>query len=364
VRLAVTGSATISELRSRWHEVTHLERSQLAIGAALPSAIGYAIPLVAGLATGHLADGVAASAGALIVGFANLGGSYRVRGMTLLVTTLSSGLAALLGGLAGPSVAATAALLAAWGFAGGMLVALGRRAAFVGMLSTWALLLAGDLHLHGEAVVREAWLLTAGGLVQTLVALVAWPLRPLGPERRAVADAYRALADYARAPASNTLQSAAAALASAADTVGSRVAAGGDRGALRGLVEIGEWIRVEMVVLARSAAPEAEPVLSSAAASLEAIGARRRPEASLTVLAGAARAVSEPSARRAAASLAGWIWTAATERAEDLDWIPAPLAALDPGLVLERRRSRTAAIRAARRPPGPPRGPGRRAPGA
>jgi hypothetical protein len=99
-----------------------------------------------GLATGHLAEGVTASAGALIVGFANLGGGYRIRGETLLATTLAAGAGALLGGFAGPSVVATVVLIGVWGFAGGLLVSLGRRAAFVGLLSTWALLLAGDLH--------------------------------------------------------------------------------------------------------------------------------------------------------------------------------------------------------------------------
>ena len=60
-----------------------MDRSRIAVAAAVSSAIGYAIPLVVGLATGQLADGVAASAGALIVGFANLGGGYRVRAATL-----------------------------------------------------------------------------------------------------------------------------------------------------------------------------------------------------------------------------------------------------------------------------------------
>ena len=88
------------------------------------------------------------------------------------------------------------------------------------MLSTWALLLAGDLDLHGGAVLHEAWLITAGGLTQTVIAVAAWPLRPFGAERRAVADTYRALAAYARAPGTAALQSTAAALAAAAETVG------------------------------------------------------------------------------------------------------------------------------------------------
>ena len=183
----------------RLREVARLDRSRLAVVAAVPGAIGYAVPLVVGLATGEVADGVAASAGALIVGFANLGGRYRVRSATLLAATVAAGVAALSGGLAGPSVVATVVLMVVWGFASGLLVSLGLRAAFVAMLSTWALLLAGDLNLHGDAVLHEAWLITAGGLGQTAVAIAAWPLRPFAAERRALADAYRALAAYARA---------------------------------------------------------------------------------------------------------------------------------------------------------------------
>jgi uncharacterized membrane protein YccC len=171
--------------------VVHVERSRLAKAGAVASATGYALPLVAGLATGHLQDGVAASAGALIVGFANLGGPRRVRTQAMLVTTLAVGAGALAGGLAGPLAAVL--LVGAWSFGAGLLVALGTRAAFVGVLSTWALLLAGDLDLRGAGAVREAALIVAGGLVQTLVAL---PLRPqselTGPAVRSGARAHAA----------------------------------------------------------------------------------------------------------------------------------------------------------------------------
>ncbi|MGO9976899.1 MAG: hypothetical protein ACLP01_29695 [Solirubrobacteraceae bacterium] len=70
------GAILAAVRRSRLlRELTGLDRSRLAFAAAVPSAIGYATPLLVGLATGHLAEGVTASAGALIVGFANLGGS-------------------------------------------------------------------------------------------------------------------------------------------------------------------------------------------------------------------------------------------------------------------------------------------------
>jgi len=290
-----------------------VDRSRLAVAAAVPSAAGYSVPLVAGLAAGHVADGVAASAGALIVGFANLGGRYRVRSATLLAATLAAGVAALVGGLAGPSGPATVVLMSLWGFAGGLLVSLGTRAAFVGMLSTWTLLLAGDLNLHGKAVLHEAWLITAGGLVQTVIAIAAWPLRPFAAERRAVADAYRALAACARAPGTVAFQGTAAALAAAAETVGGDPALPGERGTLSALVEQGEWVRLELAALARSAVPDAEPALGAAASALDAIAASGDPAASLTDLTRSAGAIEDAVARRRAASLVAWISAAARE---------------------------------------------------
>ena len=284
-----------------------MDRSRLAVAAAVPSAAGYTVPLVAGLAAGHVADGIAASAGALIVGFANLGGRYRVRSATLLAATLAAGVAALLGGLAGPSGVATVVLMGVWGFAGGLLVSLGTRIAFVGMLSTWALLLAGDLNLHRAAVLHETWLITAGGLTQTVIAVAAWPLRPFGAERRAVADAYRALAAYARAPGTAALQSTAAALAAAAETVGAGPALPGERGTLPALVEQGEWVRLELAALSRSDVPGVNGTLGAAARALDAIAAGSDPAPSLTDLARSARGIGEPAARRRAVSLVEWI---------------------------------------------------------
>ena len=303
----------MSRLGPRLREVARVDRSRLAVATAVPSAAGYLIPLLAGLATGHTADGVTASAGALIVGFANLGGRYRVRLATLLAATAAAGLAALAGGLAGPSGLASVVLMSLWGFAGGLLVVLGTRAAFVGLLSTWALLLASDLNLHGRAVLHEAWLITAGGLIQTLIDVAAWPLRPFAAERRAVAAAYRALAGCARSPGVASWQAAAAALAAAAETVGAGPALPGERGTLRTVIEQGEWIRLELVALARSAAPGTGPVLDAAASALAAIAAQGDPAPWITELARSAEAIEDPAARRPAASLAAWICAAARE---------------------------------------------------
>jgi uncharacterized membrane protein YccC len=282
-------------------EALRLDRSRLAIDVALPGAIGFAIPLAAGLVAGRVQEGVTAAIGALIVGFANLGGGYRVRSATLLATALAAAVAALLGGLTGGSDAATIALMGAWGFAGGLLVALGPRLAFVGMLSTWALLLAADLHVHGVAAIDTAALIAGGGLLQTLVALVAWPLRPRGPEHHAVAAAYRALACAARTPSTEHLAAAAAALAAAGDLIGPARS----RERERVLVQQGEWIRLELAALADTPDPAVAALCATAAGALDAIAAGGRPD--LPELRASAAAVTVPAAREPALMLAARI---------------------------------------------------------
>ena len=298
---------------SRLRELTRLNGSRLAVAAAVPSAIGYAVPLAVGLATGHVADGVAASAGALIVGFANLGGRYTVRSATLLAATAAVGVAALSGGLAGPSVVATVVLMGVWGFAGGLVGALGVRPAFVGMLSTWGLLLAGDLNLRGEVVLHEAWLMTA----------VDWSRRQSrflrGRCDRSQPSAMRWQTPTARlrvmpaGPETETLQRTATALAAAAETVGAGPTIPDQRGTLRALVEQGEWIRLELAALARARAPGVDRTLAAAAGALDAIAAGRGRELPLADLQRNARQTTEPVARRRASSLIGWITAAASD---------------------------------------------------
>jgi uncharacterized membrane protein YccC len=299
------GGRTVGRLRWRAvrddgpvREALRLDRSRLAIGAAVPSAIGFAIPLVVGLIAGRVDHGVTAAVGALIVGFANLGGGYRVRSLTLLVTALAATVAALVGGLTGGSDVAAVVLMGVWGFAGGLLVALGTRPAFVGMLSTWALLLAADLHVHGVAAIDTAALIAAGGLLQTVVAVAAWPLRPRGPEQHAVSAAYRALAAVARTPTSEAVAASARALTAAAELIGDRPAAERERI----LVEQGEWIRLELAALGQARDGDVDALLSSAGDALDAIAAGRTPN--LPELRSRAAAVAAPTVRDPALMLA------------------------------------------------------------
>lgn len=309
----------------RLREALELDRSRLAPATALPGAVGFTLPLAIGLGVGEVADGLAASIGALIVGFANLGGPYRVRAATLLAASVATAVAALVGGLSGSSAVAAALVAGVWGFGGALLVALGRRPAFVGLLSTWALLLAADLHLDDAGVVREAWLIAAGGLLQTALAVALWPLRPTGPERAAVAAAYRSLAAYARDPSPAAMEAAGVSLAEA----GIACAEAADRRE-RALVEQGEWIRLEIAALARAGTGGWRRQLRDAA---DVAASERADEGEVRGLLAGADATSARAgagdAGRLLADAAGALDQIASEQAVDVERLRLAIACAD-----------------------------------
>ena len=65
-------------------DMLRVDRSQLAMIPAVRSAVGIAVPLVAGQLSGHLLIGVEAAIGALTAGMASLQGAYRSRVTTQL----------------------------------------------------------------------------------------------------------------------------------------------------------------------------------------------------------------------------------------------------------------------------------------
>lgn len=250
---------------------------------ALAGGLGFVVPLALGAALGNLPDGVAVATGALIVGFANLGGPYRRRGIAMAVATVGVALSALIGGLTGASDAGAVILMGLWGFGAGMAVVLGAGPAFVALLSAWALLFAASLSLDPLGALREGGLILLGGAFQTLLALGTWPLRRQVPERAAVAAAFGNLARCAAAPGPATLRQGAASLSAAVRALGQDPLAprqGGPDDPLTGLVNEGEWIRLELAAAvggSGSAPPGAAEALADIAATLRARPRRLRP---------------------------------------------------------------------------------------
>jgi uncharacterized membrane protein YccC len=183
-----------------------VERAQISIVNGLRNAAVVALPLAGGIAIGRVVEGVAVAGGALLAAFADVGGPGRIRAVTMLAGAAAGAVSSWLGMVAGPGAAMVTALTAAWGFAGGMLVALGR-AATVGLLSTVGLIVAADYHSGPLPALRHSLLALAGGALQAALALVLAPGAGRAP-RAALANACRALAEGVADPRASAFPAA------------------------------------------------------------------------------------------------------------------------------------------------------------
>jgi uncharacterized membrane protein YccC len=180
--------------------VTSFQSDKVAPWLALRNALGITIPLAVGAATGAVSGGVTMGMGALNVAFSDSSEPYAQRGFRMLRASVIVAIAVFAGALSGRHVATSVAVATGWAFAAGMLVALGQAAADIGALSLVVLVVFAAQPMPPEKAALAGLLAFAGGLLQTLLALVFWPLHRYDPERRALADLYLELARAAASP--------------------------------------------------------------------------------------------------------------------------------------------------------------------
>ena len=138
------------------------------------------------------------SVGALNTMFSDQPGPYRLRMWRMLATAAAAGASAFAGYVLGDSNIAMAVAALLWGFAGGLLVALGPNAARVGLVSMILLVVTAADPLPPREAIGPALLIFAGGALLTLFAIAAWPLQRYRPERTALAGLCRGLAASTR----------------------------------------------------------------------------------------------------------------------------------------------------------------------
>ncbi|WP_341809064.1 FUSC family protein [Xanthomonas oryzae pv. oryzicola] len=175
-----------------------LKPRDVPLRVALRNTAAVVLPLTIGVATGHVAAGLAVCSGALNTMFSDQPGPYRARLQRMLMAALTAGLAALLGIWVGHTTPALVLAGLLLGLGGGLLVALGPVAARVGLTSMILLVVSADMQLPVRQAPGVAALIFAGGLLQVLLALAAWPLQRYRPERFALAELMRQLASSAR----------------------------------------------------------------------------------------------------------------------------------------------------------------------
>lgn len=270
-------SDSITE-RSAWREavrsVVAFDVTKIDAGFAARCTVGVATPFVIAALAGSLTAGVAAATGALGTGFASLQGVYRTRAATMLYTAVGMGLATLLGGLTGGSAVASVLVTAAFGYAYGVIASLGPAATVIGVQSTVALVVFGHLGLGLPQTLEQSAFVLAGGVLQTILLVIVWPLGRYAVERQNLAGAYHRLAQDARAVALGQpyFPDASAILTVRATLADPRpFARRGDVAFFAALLDEAERLRAGLATLAHIGDPQMRPVVEACASALDAI---------------------------------------------------------------------------------------------
>lgn len=244
--------ATRLEHRPLLHTLVQTGKRDVPVSVALRNTAAIVLPLAIGAVTDHLFAGLGIAAGALNTMFADQPGPYRLRLRRMLLTAFAAGLAAFAGSVLGQWLPALLLAVALWGFGAALLVAIDMHATRVGLTSLILLVIMGAEPQAVPQALPAALLIFAGGVLQTLFAIAAWPLQRYRPERLALAQAFRGLADSARREVSRG--GAVALPPSLNDLQALLFGAGRARGraveAFRVLAELAERIRLELFALA------------------------------------------------------------------------------------------------------------------
>ncbi|MFJ3896217.1 FUSC family protein [Streptomyces sp. NPDC090083] len=162
--------------------------------AVARAAVAMALPLAVGLAVGQPAYGALASMGALSGVIGDTADAYRMRILNIAVPQLFGAIGVTLGSAVYGHGWWAVAALTGIALVSGMISTIGAVASVSGLLLLLNSVIGAGLPLPGAWWVAPV-LLSGGGLLVLLLALLAWPLRSGVPERAAVADTYRTVAD-------------------------------------------------------------------------------------------------------------------------------------------------------------------------
>jgi len=259
-----------------------LKPRDVPLRVALRNTIAIVAPLALSIPGNHVGIGLGIAVGALNTAFIDQPGPYRLRMQRMLLAALASGISAYAGNLLGANTPLFALAALICGIGGGLLVALGPNAGRAGLACMIVLVISGAMPRDAVAALGPALLILAGGLLQMLFAIAAWPLQRYRPERQSLADLFRQLAATTRQQADpHSAPPVTQALLDVESLLhGTHRARGSVMETFRVLAEIVERIRLELLALndLRDALPDGDPrrtltrVLEYAARALEAIG--------------------------------------------------------------------------------------------
>lgn len=179
-------------------DVYRVDWAQVHPRRATRYAVGFAIPLFAGIAAGHTVEGVSVAAGGALVGLTDSGSPYRARVRTMLIATVGATVATFVGEVTGGYDVIAVLVLAIWTFGTGLTIALGLTTYFVALVSALSMVVIAYYPADALHSAEHAGLACVGGLLQIALVLVFWRVHAHRPERVAIAGLYRSLSGWTR----------------------------------------------------------------------------------------------------------------------------------------------------------------------
>ncbi|MDR3607708.1 MAG: FUSC family protein [Oligoflexia bacterium] len=186
-----------------FREFVFLDRSKINAWVALRNTVGVAIALGICLAFGKPVDGLVAGLGALVVSYSDSDDAYLHRARRLLASSLLCSIAVFSGILAIKSVLLATFMAIAWAFLAGLIVVLGPMITDLCIFSLVMFIIFATQPLPLDRAVTFGLLTLGGGLLQTGLSVMFWPIRKYEPERRELGKLYFELGRLISVPLSS-----------------------------------------------------------------------------------------------------------------------------------------------------------------
>jgi uncharacterized membrane protein YccC len=190
-----------------WRSVTKLEKGKInSAWLALRNSLAVALPLGIGIALGNPLGAVAVTTGALNVSYSDGTDPYAHRARRMLAWSFLGAFAVFTGTTTSRFHSVAILIPTVWAFIAGMCLSISARAGDLGLNTLVALIVfaaRGPTTFTGS--VEAALLVLGGGLLQTLFALLLWPVQRYNPERRAIGSVYQELAKSIDTPSETLL---------------------------------------------------------------------------------------------------------------------------------------------------------------
>jgi uncharacterized membrane protein YccC len=204
-----TSSADISikpnPWQAFWRTLIKFDAQKIEPAIAFRNTLGVVAPLLIGIAVNSPLGGIAVASGAMNVSYSDRPDeSYDQRARRMLVASVATAVAVLVGGLIGRNNVTAITVAVAWTFAAGMLVALGTAEGDLGVLTVVMLVIFSAQPLTVERAINAGLLALGGGVLETTFSLALWPVRRYEPERRVLGQLYLELSNLASLPATSS----------------------------------------------------------------------------------------------------------------------------------------------------------------